>query len=103
MMWGISNQGEKMPRRFKDRNKSVFVKFYDDVCEEEVGELLSSLGVAGIRVSNLINRWAVEVPFWKEGFFLEKFDAETELVEKVHDSFDRKRTNYGAEDEGDGE
>lgn len=100
MMRLVSNQGEKMPRRFKDRNKSVFVKFYDDVGDEEVGEFLSSLGVAGIRVSNLINRWAVEVPFWKEGFFVEKFDAETELVERIHDSFDRKRTNYGTE-EGD--
>ncbi|NBP03975.1 MAG: hypothetical protein EBU90_28555 [Proteobacteria bacterium] len=92
-----------MPRRFKDRNKSIFVKFYDDVGDEEVGELLSSLGVAGIRVSNLINRWAVEIPFWKEGFFVEKFDAEVELVEKVHESFDRKRTNYEMEDEGNGE
>jgi hypothetical protein len=91
-----------MPRRFKDRNKSIFVKFYDDVGDKEVGELLSSLGVAGTRVSNLINRWAVEIPFWKEGFFVEKIDAEIDLVEKVHDSFDRKRTNH-AEGEGDGE
>ena len=85
MIRGISNQGEKMPRRFRDNNKSIFVKFYDDVGDQEVGALLSSLGVAGIKVSNLINRWAVEVPFWKEGFFLEKFDAETELVEMVHE------------------
>lgn len=99
-MCPLSNQGEKMPRRFKDKNKSIFVKFYDDVGDEEVGELLSSLGVAGIKVSNLINRWAVEVPFWKEGFFVEKFDAETELVERVHESFDRKRTNCS---EGDGD
>lgn len=92
-----------MPRRFKDRNKSIFVKFYDDVSDEEVGEMLSSVGVSGVRVSNLINRWAVEVPFWKEGFFVERFDAETELVEKVHESFDRKRTNYGSEEDNDGE
>jgi hypothetical protein len=98
MIRGISNQGEKMPRRFKDRNKSIFVKFYDDIMDEEVGELLSSFGVSGTRVSNLINRWAVEIPFWKEGVFVENF-SESELVEKVHDSFDRKRTNQSQESE----
>lgn len=90
-----------MPRRFKDKNKSMFVKFYDEVTDNEVENLLSSLGVSGIRVSNLINRWAVEIPFWKEGFFVEKF-SESILVEKIHESFDRKRTNY-SESEGEDE
>ena len=91
-----------MPRRFKDRNKSMFVKFHEGVSDEEVGDFLSSLGVSGVRVSNLLSRWAVEVPFWKEGFFMEKF-YENEIVDRVHESFDRKRTNYHGEENADAE
>lgn len=86
-----------MPKRFKDRNKSLFVKFYDDVVEEEIGDLLSSLNVSGTRVSNLINRWAIEIPFWKEGHFIEKF-YESDIVERIHESFNRKRVNRDQEE-----
>lgn len=78
-----------MPKRMKDKNKSIFVKFYEDINDKEINSLLISMGVSGNRVSNLINRWAIEVPFWREESFMTKF-SENELVEKVHEGFERK-------------
>ena len=88
-----------MPKRIKDKNKSIFVKFYSSVNEEEIHSFLNSLKVTGTRVSSLINRWAIEVPFWKEDFFVKKFQ-ENESVELVHESFDRKvnRTRFNDEE-----
>jgi hypothetical protein len=79
-----------MPKKIKDKNKSIFVKFYEDIDDKEINSLLVSMGVFGTRVSNLINRWAIEVPFWREESFMTKF-SENELVEKVHEGFERKR------------
>jgi hypothetical protein len=82
-----------MPKRMKDKNRSVFVKFHDDVSSKEIHSMLAMLGVSGTKVSSIINRWAVEVPFWKEEQFVAKFydDAKVELV---HENFDRRRTSY---------
>jgi hypothetical protein len=82
-----------MPKRTKDKNRSVFVKFYEDVSSKDVHSMLAMLGVSGTKVSSIINRWAVEVPFWKEEQFVAKFydDAKVELV---HETFDRKRNFY---------
>jgi hypothetical protein len=87
-----------MPKRIRDKNKSIFVKFYDETRDHEVGALLMKLGVSGVRVSNLVNRWAVEVPFWKEEFFTEKLQN-SELVERINQGFDKKRKNI-VEEEG---
>lgn len=91
-----------MPKRIKDKNKSIFVKFYSNVIDEEIDSLFNSLKVTGTRVSSLINRWAIEVPFWKEEFFVKKFQ-ENEMVEIVHENFDRKvsRTRFENEESED--
>lgn len=87
-----------MTNRIKDKNKSIFVKFHDDVSDKEVCKLMSSIGVNGTRVSTLLKRWAIEVPFWKEDFYCEKF-LNNALVETIHESFDRKRTAWSKADE----
>lgn len=88
-----------MPRRIKDKNKSIFVKFLDDVSTKEIYSLFDSLSVKGLKVSTLINRWAVEVPFWKEEFYTDKF-VESEIVERVHENPNKRRgSSFQSEDE----
>lgn len=77
-----------MPKRSKDKYNTILVKFYDDVGDKEARSLLSHMGVGGTRVSTLIKRWAVEVPYWRENEYLNKF-YDSELVMAVHDSFDK--------------
>lgn len=77
-----------MPTRSKDKYNTLLVKFYDDVADKEAHSTLAWLGVSGTRVSTLIRRWAVEVPYWKENEFINKFYA-SEFVESVHGSFDK--------------
>jgi len=86
-MW---RTGANMPKRMRDNNKSIFVKFYEDVSDQEVNAMLADLGISGGRVSSIVNRWVLEIPFWKEGFFIERF-SEGNLVETIHESFDKKR------------
>jgi len=80
-----------MPKRIKDPNKSIFVKFNDEVSDSEINSFLYSLGVSGVRVSSLINRWVIEIPFWKENYFLEKINN-SEIISTIHD-FERKIIN----------
>jgi len=89
-----------MPKRIKDKNKSLFVKFHEDVAEKEVHSFLYKMGVSGVRVSSLISRWAVEVPFWKEDFYADKL-LDSGLTEVIHESFDRKRKNFASEERED--
>lgn len=77
-----------MPTRQKDKYNTLLVKFYEDVADKEAHSTLAWLGVSGSRVSTLIKRWAVEVPYWKEDEFINKFYA-SDLVESVHGSFDK--------------
>ena len=80
-----------MPKRAKDNKRTIFVKFNEDVTDKEVRRAMSSMDVGGTKVSTLINRWAVEVPFWKEALFVERF-SQNELVEMVH-GFDMRRSS----------
>lgn len=79
-----------MPTRSKDKNNTLLVRFYEDVADKEAHAMLAWLGVSGTKVSNLIRRWAVEVPYWREEEYLDKFYA-SELVEVVHDHFDKTK------------
>jgi hypothetical protein len=78
-----------MPKRFNDKMRSVLVsvlvKFEHYVTYKEVMSELKSMGVSGFKVSTLINRWVVEVPFWKEKEFIDQL-AENELVELVYEN-----------------
>lgn len=87
-----------MPKRMKDRNKSIFVKFKEEYSDKEINKFLNSLSVQGTRVSTLINRWVVEIPFWKEGQITEKM-LDSELVNVIHENFDIKRKNFTEESE----
>jgi hypothetical protein len=71
-----------MPKRVKNKTNTVIVKFYEDVADKEVHSLLTWLGVNGSKVSTLVNRWAVDVLYWKE---LETTDKlrKSELVEAI--------------------
>jgi hypothetical protein len=89
-----------MPKRIKDKNKSLFVKFHEEFAEKDVHSLLYKMGVSGVRVSSLINRWAVEVPFWKEDFYADKL-IDSGMTEAIHESFDRKRKNLAPEERED--
>lgn len=77
-----------MPKRPNDKYNTVLVKFYVDVADKDAHSFLAWLGVSGSRVSTLIRRWAVEVPYWREDEFINKFYA-SELVQAVHGSFDK--------------
>ena len=93
----VENKGEKMPTRSKDKNNTLMVRFYDDVADKEVHSMLAWLGISGTRVSTLIKRWAVEVPYWREEEFLDKL-YESELVDVVSNHFDK--TKLAAERQG---
>ena len=67
-----------------NKNTSIIVKFFDS-SDEEISEALSELNLSGVRVSNLINRWAIDVPFWKEQYYTEKL-KNLDLVETIHAS-----------------
>lgn len=77
-----------MPKRMKDKYNTILVRFYEDVADKEAHSTLAWLGVSGTRVSTLLKRWAVEVPWWKEAEFVQKL-YENELVECVHGSFNK--------------
>lgn len=79
-----------MPTRSKDKYNTLLVKFYEDVADKEAHSTLAWLGVSGARVSALIRRWAVEVPYWKEDELVNKFYS-SDLVEAVHGSFDKSK------------
>lgn len=84
-----------MPNRPKDKYNTILVKFYDNVGDKEARSLLAHLGAGGTRVSTLIKRWAVEIPYWREAEYLQKF-YDSDLVMAVHDSFDK---SYDGEEE----
>lgn len=87
-----------MPKRIKDQNKSIFVKFNDNASDSEINSFLYKLGISGVRASSLINRWVIEIPFWKENYFLDKMNS-SQLVLAVHDNFHRKNTREEIEEE----
>lgn len=87
----------KMPTRSKDKNNTLIVRFYDDVADKEVHSMLAWLGISGTRVSTLIRRWAVEIPYWREEEFLDKL-YESELVDVVSNHFDK--TKLASEQQG---
>lgn len=90
----------KMPTRSKDKNNTLIVRFYDDVADKEVHSMLAWLGISGTRVSTLIRRWAVEIPYWREEEFLDKL-YESELVDVVSNHFDK--TKLASEQQGSSE
>lgn len=71
-----------MPKRIRDKTNTVIVKFYDDVADKDVHSLLAWLGANGSKVSTLINRWAIDVLYWKEAEITEKL-RKSELVEAI--------------------
>lgn len=87
-----------MPKRPKDKNTGIVVKFYEDTSDMEISDFLNNLEISGVRASNLINRWAVEVPFWKEESFVKKL-TNSELVEKVYTNSFRKKKTYETQTE----
>ena len=82
-----------MPKKNNlNRNTSIIVKFYD-CSDKEVDQTLKSINLSGVRVSNLINRWAIEVPFWKEQHYIDKLES-LDLIEKIHTSLSFATKNY---------
>lgn len=78
-----------MPKRIRDKHNTILVKFYENVTDREARSELATMGVSGTRVSTLIRRWAVEVPYWVEKEYIEKF-YESDIVQAVHNSFDKE-------------
>jgi hypothetical protein len=79
-----------MPTRSRDKNNTLMVRFYEDVADKEVHAMLAWLGISGNRVSTLIKRWAVEVPYWREEEFLDKL-YESDLVEAISGHFNKTK------------
>lgn len=87
-----------MPNRISDKSNTLLVKFYDEADDKTVRGMLATMGISGTRVSTLIRRWAVEVPYWREEEFLYKF-YENEFVQAIHDSFDKEKEKEGESSE----
>ena len=66
----------------QNKNSNIVINFHSST-DKEILDFLSNLNISGVRVSNLFRRWAIDVPFWKESYLVEKL-AESELVEKVY-------------------
>lgn len=79
-----------------NRNSSIIVKFYP-IADQEINEFLESLNISGVRVSNLISRWAIDVPYWKEHHYANKL-MESDLVEKVYLNPSKKNHSYSEEE-----
>jgi len=77
-----------MPKRTRDKHNTMLVKFYENATDNEVRLILVHMGLGGDRVSTLVRRWAVEVPYWLEGEYIEKF-YHNDMVEAVHNSFNK--------------
>lgn len=86
-----------MPKRIKDKNKSIFVKFQENLSDKDVSKFLGSMGISGVRVSSLINRWAIEIPFWRENYFVEKI-SNSEMTVAIHENFDKKKKTIEIEE-----
>lgn len=87
-----------MPKRFNDKQRSVFVKFHHEVPDDEIEKDLRSMGISGSRVSSLVNRWVLEVPFWKEEEYVDRL-WDNGLVEMVHETQDTRRRGRIDEEE----
>jgi hypothetical protein len=72
----------KKNRNNSNKNSNIIVNFncYSD---KKINKLLKDFNLSGVRVSTIINRWAVDVPFWKEDHYAEKF-LESDLVERIY-------------------
>lgn len=84
---------------------TIIVNFHANISEGIVEEYLDEQGLFGIQVSQLCNRYAIEVPPGKEQEYVDKF-RQCELVRKVHDDFlegkitpPKKRPNKDKKDE----
>jgi|688.fasta_scaffold157487_3 hypothetical protein len=74
-----------MPKKnILNKNTSIIVKFYE-CSNDDIESVLDDLDLSGVRVSCLINRWAIEVPYWKEQYYTEKL-KNIDLVETIHPS-----------------
>jgi hypothetical protein len=89
-----------MPKRMRDKHNTVLVKFYENITDKEVRSVLAHMGLSGTRVSTLVRRWAVEVPYWLEGDYIVKF-YNNDMVEAIHNSFNKteesEEQEYGQE------
>lgn len=74
-----------------NKYSNVVVKFYSSTTKE-IFDLLGSLNLTGVQVSSIINRWAIDVPFWKEDYYCKKL-SESELVEEIYKN-PNKKTYY---------
>jgi hypothetical protein len=77
-----------MPKRTRDKYNTLLVKFYENATDKEVRSVLAHMGLNGTRVSTLVRRWAVEVPYWLEGDYIVKF-YNNDMVEAIHNSFNK--------------
>ena len=85
MIYSKNPQGKSIMKKRSNslnKNTNIVVKFLPST-DKEINNLLGSLNLTGVRVSSLIPRWAIDVPFWKESYFAEKLE-QSELVEKIY-------------------
>lgn len=58
--------------------------------DKDVQNSLSKINLEGIRVSNLINRWVVDVPFWKENYYRDQL-SKINIIEKIYPNINQNR------------
>lgn len=71
------------------KTSTIIVTFYE-YSEKEINKFFKENEISGTRVSTIVNRWAVEVPYWKEQEFIDKF-YENEIIKSVHPYVEYKR------------
>lgn len=72
----------KKNKNVLNKNSNIVVNFYC-YSDKKISKFLKDLNLSGVRVSNIINRWAIDVPFWKEDYYAEKL-LESTMVEKIY-------------------
>jgi len=71
-----------------NKNVCILLKFME-CSDEDIKNSLKEMNLEGARVSNLINRWVVDVPFWKEKYYREQL-SKINLIDKIYPNINAK-------------
>ena len=89
------NKKNKLISNFNKHN-TLLLKFNTD-SDSEVESWLGNFNLEFFKVSSLIQRWAVEVPFWKEEEYIQKF-FKCSMVESILRTPRYKRQEFDDEE-----
>jgi hypothetical protein len=78
-----------------NKNVCVLLKFIE-CSDKDVQNSLGKINLEGTRVSNLINRWVVDVPFWKESYYRDQL-SKIDIIEKIYPNSNQRPSSRDIE------